>query len=200
MTTLINRQGGFTVFELVMVIVITGVLGMIALPRLHLSSQFEQHIQADNLVGLLRLAQLRAMNDPNALNAIGSGAEQTQDVNRHCAIIAMTATGISLAKNCAHTGIASLLSADALKAAHAQGLFAGQLDISLTVNAPYQLPLYLAFGEAGANSAGNGTQILAEASWLGQPFVDGSALSTPLIVNVGKHTLRIEPEGYIHAN
>lgn len=196
----INRQGGFTVFELVMVIVITGVLGMIALPRLQLGNQFEQRMQADNLVGLLRLAQLRAMNDPTALDPIAAGGGQAEKIARQCGIIAITSTGISLAKNCANTGTATLITAADIALASSQGLYIGQQELNISVNSPFSLPLRLAFGEPGSASAGGGARLLAEASWLGKPFVGDDRLSQTLTLSLGNKTLVIEPEGYIYAH
>lgn len=194
------RQGGFTVFELVMVIVIIGALGMIAVPRLLSVGQFEQRIQADNLVGLLRLAQLRAMNDPNALNAIPAGASQATAVNNNCAIITVAATGISLSKGCASTGIAQLLSSEQLTNARSQGQYLGQLELALTVNSGVSLPFYLTFGQPGAAVVEGGTPILAEASWLGQPYINGEPLTETLVLSASNRQVKIEPEGYIHAD
>lgn len=177
--------------ELIMVMVITGVVGVIALPKLSFNSQFGQRIHADNVLGLLRLGQLRAMNHPSALDATSTPAE----LMHRCATLALTANGLSLATTCAGTDV---MSAEQLAQAASQGLYLGQRDLTLSVAPPYQLPLRLQFGEPSQSGAG-GTSLLAESSWLGRPFVNGEPLSQPLIMTVAGKVLRIEPEGYIYA-
>ncbi|MCT7656530.1 type II secretion system GspH family protein [Oceanimonas sp. NS1] len=54
---------------MVAVLVLVGILAAVAIPRLPVNSDFDGSLQARNLAGLLRLAQLRAMNDPLACKA-----------------------------------------------------------------------------------------------------------------------------------
>lgn len=53
---------GFTLLEMVLVLVILGVLGAVAAPRLSLPTGLEGRSAATNLVTVLRGAQLHAMN------------------------------------------------------------------------------------------------------------------------------------------
>ncbi|MBL1377206.1 prepilin-type N-terminal cleavage/methylation domain-containing protein [Zobellella iuensis] len=179
-------QRGFTLLELVLVLVLTGILAAVALPRLSLSSSFDERLQADNLVGLLRLAQLRAMNDPGALQA-------STDVSR-CGRLVITSTGFSLSEDCNST---TLLNGIALNNADSQGLFLGKTGIA--IGAGHSLPLVLQFGRPAQDP-----RFLSSDSRLGRPFLHQSgaaavALTTPLEIIIGGKTVRIETEGYIHA-
>ena len=194
------NHSGFTVLELVLVILIAGILSLMALPRLQSAGALEQHLQADNLVGLLRLSQLRAMNNPDSFTP----ATATSDVLSQCATVTIAATGISLAKQCttpslpdtpSNAGSAQLLSAAELNSAMQNGLYAGRADIAVAVSSGFSLPLRLQFGQP----ASVGANILTSESWLGRPFVNGSALTDTLKITVGGNTISIEPEGYIHA-
>ncbi|MGR7921714.1 pilus assembly FimT family protein [Zobellella denitrificans] len=177
---------GFTLIELVLVLVLTGILAAVALPRLSLSSSFDERLQADNLVGLLRLAQLRAMNDPAALQAHADSSR--------CGRLVMAATGFSLSEDCDN---ATLLSGTVLNNADNQGLFLGKLDIA--IGASHSLPLVLQFGRQA-----EAPDFLSSDSRLGRPFLHTNggapvALTTPLEITIGGKTVRIETEGYIHA-
>ena len=178
---------GFTLIELILVLVLVSILAAVALPRLQLGSQFEQGLQANNLVGLLRLAQLRAMNDPKALNSSSD--------NSRCGRVVIAQNGFSLSKDC---DSAVLLKDDQLKSAEQQGLFLGKTGLTITVKpAAYTLPLVLQFGKEPDNAADK--NYLSEASRLGRPFINNTQLSEPLEITIGGKTVHIETEGYIHA-
>ncbi|GAA3530629.1 prepilin-type N-terminal cleavage/methylation domain-containing protein [Zobellella aerophila] len=181
-----HKSAGFTLLELITVLLLVGILAAVALPRLPVGGQFEQRLQADSLMGLLRLAQLRAMNDPEA--ALKGG-----DLQR-CSRVIITATGFSLTQNC---DLSLTLLADTVLEEHAgQGLFlgAGNLDIE----ASKALPLILQFGSPAA-----GSDFLSEDSRLGRPFIilagNPVLLTEPLDIILGGKTVRVETEGYIHA-
>ena len=60
--TAIATIGGFTLIELVMVILLIGILAVYGLPRMLSSSGFSEVAYRDQLLSLLRMAQLQAMN------------------------------------------------------------------------------------------------------------------------------------------
>lgn len=191
----VNRltpQTGFTLIELVLVMLLIGILGAVAVPRLMIGSQFEARLQADKLVGLLRQAQLRAMNDPLAVT-------NNAGVSR-CGKIVITNQGFSIAKDCNN----GLLSATELTEQAAQGNFSGALGFTLSANVA--LPLTLQFGEAAVVSqTANQDKYLSEASALGRPLTLNNSTGTferithPLTITIGGKKIQVEPEGYIHA-
>ncbi|AEY01690.1 msha pilin protein mshc [Oceanimonas sp. GK1] len=173
---------GFTLIELVAVLVLVGILAAVAIPRLPVGSDFEGSLQARNLAGLLRLAQLRAMNDPDALKNIAT-------LNR-CGVLAVTVGGISLSANCQD---AVLLNKANLEAPGNE-LWLGA-NLPVTANQP--LPFTLQFGEV------SDPDYLSESSRLGRPFVNSGSgyqpLPNTLQITLAGQTVLIEPEGYIHA-
>lgn len=181
-----TKLRGFTLIELILVLVLTGILAAVALPRLQLSSQFEQRLQSDNLVGLLRLAQLRAMNDPKALNSSSN--------NSRCGRVVIAQNGFSLSKDC---DSAVLLTDEQLNSAEQEGLFLGKTGLNITVESSYTLPLVLKFGKEPVDAEDE--NYLSEASRLGRPFINDTQLTEKLEITIGGKAVHIEPEGYIHA-
>lgn len=163
-------------------LVLLGILGAVVAPRLMVSSQFSERLQADKLLGLLRQAQLRAMNDPQA-------ATENPDISR-CAKVVITKQGFSIAAECK----TQLLDSDTLIQQDQQGYFVGARDINITTNRT--LPLILQFGQAAAEDEDK--KFLTEASLLGRPFIGTEQLPTTLNITIGGKTVNIEPEGYIH--
>ncbi len=184
-----NQFRGFTLIELVLVLVLTGILAAVVLPRLPVGGHFEQRLQADNLMGLLRLAQLRAMNDPGAL-VNDMGIEQ-------CGRVVITQSGFSLSDDC---DSAALLTSEQLSTAEQQGLFLGKTGLTMTVepSLSYTLPLVVQFGKPAAD-----TNYLSNDSRLGRPYLHRSSgpapLSATMMITLGDKVVYIEPEGYIHA-
>ena len=177
-----HKHSGFTLIELVLVLVLIGILGAVVAPRLMLNNQFEQRLQADRLVGLLRQAQLRAMNDPQAVT-------ENPDISR-CAKVVITKQGFSIAAECK----TQLLDSDTLIQQGQQGYFVGARDINITANRT--LPFILQFGQTAAEDEDK--EFLTEASLLGRPFIGTEQLPTTLNITIGGKTVNIEPEGYIH--
>lgn len=166
-------------------VVLIGIVSAVVLPRLSLSGQLEQRLHADKLVGLLRMAQLRAMNDPSALQP----RNDTDDLIKHCAKVAITNQGFSLAKNCNQP---QLLTSQQLKQGQQQGLYLG----ANTVTTNQTLPVVIQFGEA---SASENSELLTTNSWLGRPYMNNQRLTTELDIIIASETVRITPEGYIYA-
>lgn len=185
-----HNQTGFTLIELVLVLVLIGILGAVVAPRLMVSSQFEDRLQADKLVGLLRQAQLRAMNDPLAV------ADNT-NLSR-CGKVEITSQGFSIAKDCK----SGLLSASDLTEQAQRGHFSGARD--LTISATAALPITLQFGEPAVfTQTANKDKFLSEASSLGRPLIKSngtlSRTAERLTIIIGGKKVHIESEGYIHA-
>jgi MSHA pilin protein MshC len=57
------RSQGFTLIELIVVIMVLGVLAVTALPKLDLTSTYSEATQKDEVLGLLRTIQQRAMQN-----------------------------------------------------------------------------------------------------------------------------------------
>ncbi|WP_019933795.1 pilus assembly FimT family protein [Oceanimonas smirnovii] len=172
---MVRKHAAFTLIEMVAVLVLVGILAAVAIPRLPVGGDFEDALQARNLAGLLRLAQLRAMNDPEALQ---SGT----DINR-CGVIAVTRTGVSISSNCSS---ATLLTG-----------FSGTnpdiwLGAELSVSSNQNLPFTLQFG-LFANE-----NFLSDNSYLGRPHINGNPLDSTLTITLAGTSVTIEPEGYIY--
>ncbi|WP_107852425.1 prepilin-type N-terminal cleavage/methylation domain-containing protein [Oceanimonas marisflavi] len=170
------RQNGFTLVELLAALVLVSILAAVVIPRLPVGSDFNDTLQARNLAGLLRLAQLRAMNDPQALRA-GSDTDR-------CGVVAVTSEGVSLSAGCNNpTLLTNLTSPD-------PNLWLGA---KLSVTSNETPPFTLQFGEVAADP-----DYLSKDSRLGRPYVNGARLTNTLQITLGGHTVLIEPEGYVH--
>lgn len=62
------KAKGFTLIELVLVILVISILAFSALPKLFTNSEFETISQRDQVIGLLRSVQQRAMQDTQTIN------------------------------------------------------------------------------------------------------------------------------------
>ena len=58
-----QKRGGFTLVELVIIIVIIGILAITAVPRLLTDADYAHRATQDQIIAQIRLAQLRALND-----------------------------------------------------------------------------------------------------------------------------------------
>lgn len=68
-----TKSAGFTLVELVIVIIVLGILAAGAIPKLASKSGFEDYTVRDQLIARLRLVQLQGMNADPALNAPENG-------------------------------------------------------------------------------------------------------------------------------
>ena len=65
-----SKQNGFTLIELIVVIIVIGILAVSVAPKLLTKSQFSSVAVRDQLISELLLAQLRALNDRSACYAV----------------------------------------------------------------------------------------------------------------------------------
>ncbi|WP_346350557.1 type II secretion system protein [Oceanimonas sp. AH20CE76] len=172
---MVRKHAAFTLIEMVAVLVLVGILAAVAIPRLPVGSNFNNSLQARNLAGLLRLAQLRAMNDPQALQG-GTGTDR-------CGVIAVTREGVSVSRDCNSTTLLTDLSDT-------------NPDIWLgtkqPVTASQALPFTLQFGQFANEN------FLSDNSYLGRPHINGNPLDSTLIITLAGTSVTIEPEGYIY--
>lgn len=68
-TKSLSSEKGFTLIELVIVIIVLGVLAAIAVPKFIGKSSFEDYTVQDQLIARLRLVQLQNMNADPSVNA-----------------------------------------------------------------------------------------------------------------------------------
>ena len=66
---------GFTLVELIIIIVVIGILAITAVPRLLTTSDYAQRSVQDQIISQIRLAQLRALNDRSGCYAVHIGAD-----------------------------------------------------------------------------------------------------------------------------
>ncbi|WP_157953585.1 prepilin-type N-terminal cleavage/methylation domain-containing protein [Zobellella maritima] len=172
------KPSGFTLVEVLAVVVLLGILSAVAVPRLSFGPGIEQRLDAERLVALLRLAQLRAMNDPDAFN---SGQPLAQ-----CGRLVLTTTRFGIADNCD----------DALADSYPQqGPLLG-INQSQAISATESLPFIIQFGTTASGG------LLSEEAWLGRPYIEQAGslvrVTSPVDISLGGVTVRIEPEGYVH--
>ncbi|MFH7563964.1 pilus assembly FimT family protein [Oceanimonas smirnovii] len=172
---MVRKHAAFTLIEMVAVLVLVGILAAVAIPRLPVGGDFEDALQARNLAGLLRLAQLRAMNDPEALQ---SGT----DINR-CGVIAVTRTGVSISSNCSSATLLTNFSDTNPDI---------WLGAELSVSSNQNLPFTLQFGQFANEN------FLSDNSYLGRPHINGNPLDSTLTITLAGTSVTIEPEGYIY--
>lgn len=73
----ISRQRGFTLVELITVMVIVGILAVSVLPRFFTVSEFEDRGSADQVKSMLRFAQKTAIAQHRAISVVISGGAAT---------------------------------------------------------------------------------------------------------------------------
>ncbi len=173
------KPSGFTLIEMLAVLVLVSILAAVVVPRLSFGPDLEQRFNADRLVSLLRLAQLRAMNDPDAFTV-------NQPLTQ-CGRLVITTARFGIAEDCNNTLVDSYPE---------DGPFSGS-NLEQTIDATHTLPLIIQFGKSDASSQ------LSEDAYLGRPYIEQngslSRLAAPLDISLGGVTVRIETEGYIHA-
>lgn len=78
---------GFTIIELVLVIVLMGILAVTVAPKMFDSNGFDEYTYQAEIVSILRSAQLRAM-------------QQTQTDNKNCHTVTVSSLQVGLDDNC----------------------------------------------------------------------------------------------------
>lgn len=81
----VNR--GFTIIELVLVIVLMGILSVTVAPKLFSSNGFDEYAYQAEIISVLRSAQLRAM-------------QQTQSNNKNCHTVTISDRQVGLHDDC----------------------------------------------------------------------------------------------------
>ncbi len=71
------KASGFTLVELVLVIILIGVLAVTAAPRFFTASGYDQVAARDQLIQLLRQAQLQTMNNSAECQVVHFGNNQS---------------------------------------------------------------------------------------------------------------------------
>lgn len=72
---LTSAKKGFTLVELIIIIIVIGILAVTAAPRLLTTSDYAQRSVQDQIISQIRLAQLRALNDRSGCYAVYIGAD-----------------------------------------------------------------------------------------------------------------------------
>lgn len=68
-------NSGFTLVELIIIIIVIGILAVTAVPRLLTTSDYAQRSVQDQIISEIRLVQLRALNDRSGCYAVYIGAD-----------------------------------------------------------------------------------------------------------------------------
>jgi MSHA pilin protein MshC len=79
-----KNQHGFTLVELITVMVIVGILAVSVLPRFFTVSDFEDRGSADQVKSMLRFAQKTAIAQHRIVSVAISTAANTEEVNQGC--------------------------------------------------------------------------------------------------------------------
>lgn len=140
-----GRQAGFTLIELVAVMMVIGILAVVAIPRMFESQGFQSRAFHDGVMGALRLAQKSAIAE------------------RRTACVAFTATSVSLTMRSAAGDTACAYAAGAgevgLGGGGAAYLLQSQGDISFT-----GVPASFSFSPLGSASTAVTIQIAGESA------------------------------------
>lgn len=176
----VNR--GFSIIELVLVIVLMGILTVTVAPKLFNSNGFDEYTYQAEIVSVLRSAQLRAM-------------QQTQSNNKNCHTVTVTDSQVGLSDSCNLVRIIPG-SSDPIEyeptELHVPRVINGG-DVIFSTNS-----------KNGVNSSIIFDSLGKPVDTLGQPAVCNDASGQPSTCNItisGAETLTVivESEGFIHA-
>lgn len=82
-----KESAGFTIIELVLVIVLMGILAVTVAPKMFDSTGFDEYTYQAEIISILRSAQLRAM-------------QQTQEIDKGCHTVMVSNTQVGLDDAC----------------------------------------------------------------------------------------------------
>ena len=168
------KKSGFTLIELVIVIILTGILAATAIPKLIGNDGFEGQAYRDQLLQLLKTVQQQAMNCDDECRA-NNGAPRTGNPYA-CNRVVITTDRFGIPTNCGTT-LPAAFTAPQLGMSQAE---ADSTSVSFSVNSDVNISTTtLAFDSMG--------------------IVNGCTSGCNINI-IGKQTLsiRIESQGYVH--
>jgi len=92
----LNKVKGFTLIELVVVLILIGVLSVTIVPRMFDTNSFDARAYQVEVIAILRSAQLRAMQQTDAQFNLDPKLNE-----KGCHTVTVTTTQVGLADNCA---------------------------------------------------------------------------------------------------
>jgi len=168
------KNSGFTLIELVIVIILTGILAATAIPKLIGNDGFEAQAYRDQLLQLLKTVQQQAMNCDDACRANDSNPRTGNPYA--CNRVIITTDRFGIPKNCGTT-LPATFAAPQLGMSVAE---AGSTSVSFSVSSDVNIST---------------TTLVFDSMGIVSNCTSGCDINI-----IGKQTLsiRIESQGYIH--